>query len=168
MSFLRRWSPSYLTCCQIKITRYCLFFYYYICTKISAVYQDFLSKMFFCVQWHNFMLTATLLVMLSFESTWNLLCKLKHHYSKALIVQWPFVLLFLSGRSLSQKHLFSIMHSSWRRWWKATSQTPCPTALYILASSSSVTRSLLGTWQKSASCWTLWSQSSSTWWTAAL
>lgn len=162
MSFLKRWSPSCLTCCQIKITRYCLFFYYYICTKISAIYPE---CVFFCVQWHNLMLTATLL---SFVSTLNLPWKMQHHFRKALIVQWSFLLLFLSGRSLSQKHLFSIMHSSWRRWWKAMSQTPCPTALYILASSSSVTRSLLGTWQKSASCWTSWSLSSSTWWTAAL
>lgn len=76
--------------------------------------------------------------------------------------------LFRSDRSLLQKHLFSIMHSSWKRWWKATSRTPCPTALYISVCSCSATRSWLDTWQRSVSCWTSWSQSSSTWWRVAL
>lgn len=75
---------------------------------------------------------------------------------------------FSSGRSRLQKHLFSIMHSSWKHWWKATSRTPCPTALYILVCSCSAMRSWLDTWQRSASCWTSWSLSSSTWWRVAL
>lgn len=60
------------------------------------------------------------------------------------------------------------MHSSWKHWWKATSRTPCPTALYILVCSCSAMRSWLDTWQRSASCWTSWSLSSSTWWRVAL
>ena len=60
------------------------------------------------------------------------------------------------------------MHSSWKHWWKATSRTPCPTALYILVCSCSATRSWLDMWLRSVSCWTSWSQSSSTWWRVAL
>lgn len=76
--------------------------------------------------------------------------------------------LILSDRSLLRKPLFSIMHSSWKHWWKATSRTPCPTALYILVCSCSATRSWLDMWLRSVSCWTSWSQSSSTWWRVAL
>lgn len=75
---------------------------------------------------------------------------------------------FLSGRSPLQKHLFSIMHSSWKHWWKAMSRIRCPTALYISVCSCSATRSWLDMWQRSVSSWTSWSQSSSTWWRVAL
>lgn len=48
MSFLRRWSPSYLTCYQIKTTRYRLFIFTFMFAIVSAVTQHFLTEMYFC------------------------------------------------------------------------------------------------------------------------
>lgn len=60
------------------------------------------------------------------------------------------------------------MHLSWKHWWRAMSQTQCPTALYILVCSCSAMRSWLDMWQRSASCWTSWLLSYFTWWRVAL
>lgn len=75
---------------------------------------------------------------------------------------------FFSGRLHLRKRLFNITPSSWKLWWKATSQIQCPTASCTSACSCSATRSWPDTWQRSVICWTSWSWSFTTWWKAAL